>query len=136
MTRPVAPLDLATPGRPLFDIEGTDAGEVVDDLVGSALSYELGTDGMLPGFDDAVTGAAAGETRTFTFTPEAGEFEGKELSVAVTVTTVRERNLPEADDSFAQLASEFDTIEELRDDLRERLSRVKVLVDACPPVLE
>jgi trigger factor len=111
----------------LFDIEGTDAGEVVEDLVGSALSYELGTDGMLPGFDDAVTGAAAGETRTFTFTPEAGEFEGKELSVDVTVTTVRERALPEADDAFAQLASEFDTIDELRDDLRERLGRVKLL---------
>ena len=111
----------------LFDINGTDDGAVVEDLVGSALSYELGTDGMLPGFDDAITGAEAGETRTFAFTPEAGEFEGKELSVDVTVTTVRERALPEADDAFAQLASEFDTIDELRDDLRERLGRVKLL---------
>ena len=111
----------------LFDINGTDDGAVVEDLVGSALSYELGTDGMLPGFDDAITGAGAGETRTFAFTPEAGEFEGKELSVDVTVTTVRERALPEADDAFAQLASEFDTIDELRDDLRERLGRVKLL---------
>ena len=111
----------------LFDINGTDDGAVVEDLVGSALSYELGTDGMLPGFDDAITGAGAGETRTFAFTPEAGEFEGKELSVDVTVTTVRERALPEADDAFAQLASEFDNIDELRDDLRERLGRVKLL---------
>jgi trigger factor len=111
----------------LVDIAGTNDGEPVEDLVGTALSYELGTDGMLPGFDEAVVGATAGESRTFSFTPEVGEFEGTALDVAVTVSAVRERVLPDADDSFAQLASEFDTIDELRDDLRTRLARVKLL---------
>ncbi len=99
----------------------------VEDLVATALSYELGTEGMLPGFDEALEGASAGDTRSFTFTPEAGEYEGKEIAVTVVVSTVRERVLPEADDAFAQLASEFDTIEELRDDLRTRLAGVKRL---------
>ena len=99
----------------------------VEDLVATALSYEVGTGGMLPGFDEAVAGVSAGEERTFTFTPEAGEYAGKDIEVTVKVTTVRERELPPADDDFAQLASEFDTIDELKADLRERLARVKVL---------
>lgn len=112
----------------LVDLSGADAeGTAIEDLSGNALSYELGTDGMLPGFDDAVRGSAAGETRAFEFTPEVGEFEGQPLTVTVTVSAVRERSLPEADDSFAQMASEFDTIDELRDDVRTRLGRVRVL---------
>jgi trigger factor len=111
----------------LFDLSGEHDGAPVEDLVATALSYELGTEGMLPGFDEALDGASAGDTRTFTFTPEAGEFEGKEITVTVVVSSVRERSLPEADDAFAQLASEFDTIEELRDDLRSRLAGVKRL---------
>lgn len=114
----------------LVNIRGSHNGQDVPDLSGNALSYELGTDGMLPGFDDAVRGAAAEEERTFTFTPEGGEWGGKELSVTVTVSAVRERDLPPADDSFAQLASEFDTIEELRADLRTRLGRVRVVEQA------
>ncbi|HET7901330.1 MAG TPA: trigger factor [Candidatus Nanopelagicales bacterium] len=111
----------------LVDVSGTLEGENVEDLQGSAMSYELGTDGMLPGFDDAVSGAEAGETRTFVFSPEVGEYAGKDLDVSVVVSQVRERVLPDADDSFAQLASEFDTIDELRADIRERLAKVKVL---------
>ncbi len=112
----------------LVDLLGYEAdGTSVEDLSGHAMSYELGTDGMLPGFDDAVRGATAGETRTFEFTPEGGEYVGRPLTVNVTVSAVRERALPEADDDFAQLASEFDTIGELRDDIRTRLGRVHVL---------
>jgi len=111
----------------LFDITGEHDGDTVEDLVATALSYELGTEGMLPGFDEALEGASAGDTRTFTFTPDGGEYEGKDITVTVVVSTVRERSLPEADDAFAQLASEFDTIGELRADLRTRLARVKVL---------
>ena len=112
----------------LVDLLGYEAdGSSVEDLSGHALSYELGTDGMLPGFDDAVRGATAGEARTFEFTPEGGEFVGRPLTVNVTVSAVRERALPAADDDFAQLASEFDTIAELRDDIRTRLGRVRVL---------
>ena len=112
----------------LVDLLGYEAdGTSVEDLSGHAMSYELGTDGMLPGFDDAVRGATAGEPRTFEFTPEGGEYVGRPLTVNVTVSAVRERALPEADDDFAQLASEFDTIGELRDDIRTRLGRVRVL---------
>jgi trigger factor len=112
----------------LVDLLGYEAdGSSVEDLSGHALSYELGTDGMLPGFDDAVRGATAGESRTFEFTPEGGEYVGRPLTVNVTVSAVRERALPAADDDFAQMASEFDTIGELRDDIRTRLGRVRVL---------
>jgi trigger factor len=111
----------------LFDITGAKDGETIEDLVATALSYELGTDGMLPGFDEALEGASAGDVRTFTFVPEVGEHQGQDIEVTVTVSGVRERELPAADDSFAQLASEFDTIDELRDDLRTRLGRVKLM---------
>lgn len=111
----------------LFDLSGDLDGEAVEDLQATAMSYEVGTGGMLPGFDEAVEGAAAGDERTFTFTPEGGEYADKAIEVTVKVSTVRERELPAADDDFAQLASEFDTIDELKADLRERLGRVKLL---------
>ena len=112
----------------LVDIAGaTPEGDAVEDLVGNALSYELGTDGMLPGFDDAVRGSAKGDVRTFEFTPQNGDWAGIPLTVTATVGAVRERELPALDDDFAQLASEFDTVDELRGDVRERLTRVRRL---------
>ncbi len=115
----------------LVDVSGVDADDNnIDDLSSSAMSIELGDDGVLPGFDDAIRGASAGEVRTFEFTPTAGEYEGRPLTVTITVSAVRERELPAADDSFAVLASEFDTIDELRDDLRERLGRVRLMEQA------
>ncbi|MFM8352135.1 MAG: trigger factor [Actinomycetales bacterium] len=112
----------------LVNLSGTTAaGEVVEDLAGQALSYEVGSEGLLPGADDAVRGASAGDLRTFPFTPLGGQWEGQELLVTIEVATVRERVLPALDDDFVQLASEFDTLPELRADLRERLSRVRKL---------
>lgn len=111
----------------LVDIRGEADGESIDDLTANALSYELGTDGMLPGFDDAVRGAKADEDRSFVFTPEGGEHAGKGIVVTVTVKAVRERNLPDLDDEFAQMASEFDTVDDLRKDVEERLARLKRL---------
>ncbi len=112
----------------LVDISGATAeGDDVEDLSGQALSYELGTDGMLPGFDDAVRGASAGDTRTLEFTPQNGDWAGVPLVATAVVTGVRERELPDLDDDFAQMASEFDTAEELREDMRERLKRMKRL---------
>jgi trigger factor len=99
----------------------------VEDLAGQALSYEVGSEGLLPGADDAVRGANAGDLRTFPFTPLGGQWEGQELLVTIEVAAVRERVLPALDDDFVQLASEFDTLPELRADLRERLSRVRKL---------
>ena len=109
----------------LVDIDGFDGDSAVEDLSASSLSYELGTDGMLPGFDDAVRGASKGDTRVLDFTPQNGDWAGVPLKATVTVSGVRERVLPALDDSFAQLASEFDTVAELNDDIRTRLVRVK-----------
>jgi len=82
---------------------------------------------MLPGFDDAVRGAAKGDTVVLDFTPQNGDWAGINLKASVTVSAVRERVLPPLDDSFAQLASEFDTVAELNDDIKTRLVRVKRL---------
>ena len=68
---------------------------------------------------------SAGESTTFTTTLVGGDLAGREAEVAVTVRTVKEREMPAVDDEFAQLASEFDTLDELRADLTERLARVK-----------
>lgn len=110
----------------LVNLSGTTAdGVVVEDLAGQALSYEVGSEGLLPGADEAVRGASAGDRRTFPFTPLGGQWADQELMVTIEVTAVRERVLPALDDDFVQLASEFDTLPELRADLRERLSRVR-----------
>jgi trigger factor len=110
----------------LVDLSGaTDSGDAVEDLSGNALSYEIGTDGMLPGFDDAMRGAATGETRTFPFTPSNGDWAGVPLTVTATITAVRERELPALDEEFVVMASEFDTVEELREDAKTRVERLK-----------
>jgi trigger factor len=79
----------------------------------------------LPGLDDVLVGMSAGDSATFVTQLVGGDFAGRDADVAVTVRTVKEKQLPELEDDFAQLASEFDTLEELRADLRERLTRVK-----------
>jgi trigger factor len=112
----------------IVDVSGaTPEGDALDELAGTAMSYELGTDGMLPGFDDAVRGASAGDVRTFDFTPGNGDWAGIPLTVTVTVSGVREKELPTIDDDFAQLASEFDTVADLRADMTARLTRVRRL---------
>lgn len=110
----------------LVDLAGSCEGDEVEDLNASALSFEVGgKEEPLPGFDEAVRGAVADEVRTFSFPAEAGEYEGKDIDVTVTVTTVRERELPAADDDFALMASEFDTMDELTDDVRSQVVRSK-----------
>jgi trigger factor len=110
----------------LIDLAGSCEGEEVADLNASALSFEVGgKEEPLPGFDEAVRGASAEDVRSFSFPAEAGEYAGKDIDVTVTVQKVRERELPVADDDFALMASEFDTMDELTADIRERLSRMK-----------
>ncbi len=110
----------------LVDLSGACEGEEVEDLNASALSFELGgKEEPLPGFDDAVRGASADDVRVFSFPAEAGQYEGKDIEVTVTVTSVRERELPTADDDFAVMASEFDTMDELTDDVRQKARRMK-----------
>lgn len=97
--------------------------EEIDSVTG--ISYQVGSGTMLPGMDAALAGMKAGETSTFKDTLAGGDHEGEEADVTVTVQNVKESELPEADDDFAQLASEFDTIEELRTDLREQVGKDK-----------
>jgi len=108
-----------------IDLAATVDGEDVAEAKTSGLSYEVGSGDLVEGIDDAIVGASAGDSRTFTTQLVAGDHSGKDAEVTVTVQTVKVRELPEADDDFAQLASEFDTIDELKGDLRERLTRVK-----------
>ncbi|MGJ0204509.1 trigger factor [Leucobacter sp. gxy201] len=99
-------------------------GEDVDQA--SGVSYEVGAGNLLEGTDEAVETLTAGETTTFASQLLGGEHEGKEAEVELTLTAVKERELPEADDEFAQLASEFDTIAELRESLKEQADRTAV----------
>jgi trigger factor len=120
--RPVAAGDYVS-----IDLKATVDGEEVPGGSTTGLSYEVGTDSVMPGLDDALVGTSAGDERTFTTELVAGEFAGRTADVAVTVRSVKEKELPPLDDEFAQTASEFDTLEEFRADVRGRLQRVKAL---------
>ena len=102
-------------------------GEEIEGGSAKGLSYVVGSGDLVDGLDDAITGKSAGESATFTTTLRQGEHAGDEAEVTATVKSVKVKELPEVDDEFAQLASEFDTVDELRADLRERLGRVRVL---------
>ena len=122
-----------------IDLSATVDGAEVEEARTTGLSYEIGSGQLVEGIDDALIGAAAGETKTFTTQLVAGEYEGRDAEVAVKVENIKKRELPEADDEFAQLASEFDTLDELKADLRERLGRVNKMqqgVQARDKVLE
>lgn len=108
-----------------IDLSATVDGKEVEEAATTGLSYQVGSGELVEGIDEAVIGATAGETKTFTAKLVAGQYAGQDAEVTVTVNTVKERELPEADDEFAQLASEFDTIEEFTANLREQLARVK-----------
>jgi trigger factor len=108
-----------------IDLAATVDGEEVPGGSATNLSHEVGSNQLLPGLDDTVDGMAAGDSATFTSNLVAGDFAGREAEVAVTVRSVKERELPELDDDFAGLASEFDTLEELRADVAQRLRRVR-----------
>ncbi|MDX6301816.1 MAG: trigger factor, partial [Nocardioidaceae bacterium] len=108
-----------------IDLRAVVDGEELPDATADGLTYKIGTGDLVDGLDDAVIGLSAGETATFTTALVAGDHAGREAEVTVTVNSVSERVLPEVDDEFAQLASEFDTVAEMRDDLVERIRRVK-----------
>lgn len=105
----------------VIDLSATIGGTVVD--TASAISYEVGSGDLIDGLDDAVETLTAGESTTFTSTLLGGDHAGEEAEIAITVTSVKEREIPDADDEFAQVASQFDTIGELRADLREQLAK-------------
>ncbi|WP_327694891.1 trigger factor [Streptomyces sp. NBC_00459] len=108
-----------------LDLEAKVDGEVLEDGVATGVSYTIGSGELLEGVDAAVTGVEAGGEATFTSELKGGSAAGKEAEVTVKVTQVAARELPALDDEFAQLASEFDTLEELRADSRKRLENMK-----------
>ncbi|GAA2916566.1 trigger factor [Microbacterium keratanolyticum] len=104
-----------------LDLVATIDGAEIDRAEG--VSYEVGSGELLEGIDDAIESLTAGEDTTFRSKLVGGDHAGSEAEVSVTVKAVKERELPEADDDFAQIASEFDTIAELRESLSERVSQ-------------
>ncbi|WP_319437549.1 trigger factor [Mycobacterium sp. RTGN5] len=108
-----------------IDLSATVDGEDLPDAATEGLSHEVGSGQLIDGLDDAIVGLAEGESKVFTTKLAAGEHVGDDAEVTVTVKSIKERELPEADDEFAQLASEFDTIEELRENLVDQVKRVK-----------
>lgn len=107
-----------------LDLVATIDGAEVDRA--DSVSYEVGSGELLEGIDEAVESLTAGEDTTFRSTLIGGDHAGEEAEVAVSIKSVKERELPEADDDFAQIASEFDTIGELRESLVERVQQQAV----------
>jgi trigger factor len=115
----------------VIDLKAHRDGEPVEGAEVSGMSYQVGRGGMIEGLDDALSGMSAGEEKTFTTQLVSGDLVGEDVEVGVAVSQVQEQELPELDDEFAQMASEFDTIAELNDDVRERLGRGKRLEQAA-----
>ena len=117
--RPAADKDFVT-----IDIAAEIDGEQVD--AANDLSYQIGSGTMLDGIDEALTGLSAGEEATFETKLSGGEHAGEQAVIKVKLSAVKERELPAADDEFAQLASEFDTIDELKEDIKKQVAEAKV----------
>ncbi|HEY0772779.1 MAG TPA: trigger factor, partial [Nocardioidaceae bacterium] len=115
----------------VMDLKAMKDGEVVEGAEVAGMSYQVGRGGMLEGLDEALTGMKAGDEKTFTSELVGGDVAGMPVEVEVKVTAVKEQELPELDDEFAQTASEFDTVDELVADVRTRLERGKRLEQAA-----
>lgn len=113
-----------------IDLAAAIDGEPVEEASTEGLSHEVGSGQLIDGLDDAVIGLKAGESKVFVSKLVAGEHTGEDADITVTVQSVKERELPELDDDFAQLASEFDTVDELRASLRERVEQSKQVEQA------
>lgn len=115
----------------VIDLKAVQDGEVVEGAEISGTSYQVGRGGMIEGLDEALVGMSAGEETTFSSQLVGGDLVGQDVEVQVKVTQVQEQELPELDDEFAQLASEFDTVDELVADVRARLGNGKRLEQAA-----
>ncbi len=107
-----------------IDLTARIDGQEVDGGKANEISYEVGSNRMIDGLDEALVGMNTGDTKTFT-TQLVGQKDGETGDVEIVVKAVKERELPALDDSFAKLASEFDTVAELRADFADRLKRIK-----------
>jgi trigger factor len=124
--RPVQEGDVVT-----IDLVASRDGETVDGGEVSGYSYKVGSGELLEGVDAALTGLSAGGEATFQSQLLGGDAAGEDVDVLVRVSAVKQQELPEFDDEFAQTASEFDTADELREDVRTRLERGKRLEQAA-----
>ena len=109
-----------------IDLLATDGGKEIDGGSANEISYEVGSASMIEGLDEALIGLKVGESKSFE-TALVGMPESQKASVQVTLKAVKKRELPPLDDAFAKLASEFETLAELKADLSNRLQRVKEL---------
>lgn len=122
-----------------LDLSGKQNGEVLEEASATGVTYKLGSGGMLEGLDEAATGLKAGESTTFTSTLVGGAHKDEEAEIELTVTKVAEQELPELDDEFAQMVSQFDTVEEMKADLSDaivRQARLRQATEARDKVLE
>ena len=127
--------NLVTVDRPIakgdfvqVDLIATIGDNTIDSA--NSISYEVGSGQLIDGIDEALDTLTAGETTTFESKLLGGDHEGEMAQIEITVLSVKERELPEADDDFAQIASQFDTIAELKDDLKGQLERQGVFTQA------
>ena len=115
----------------VLDLVAMQDGQAVEGAEVSDMSYQVGRGGMIEGLDEALAGLSAGEETTFTTQLVGGDLVGEDVEVTVRVSQVQEQELPELDDEFAQQASEFDTYDELVEDVRGRLGNGKRLEQAA-----
>jgi trigger factor len=113
-----------------IDLSASVDGTPVDDAQASGISYEVGSGSLVDGLDEALTGMSAGDAATFSSELSGGEMAGQQAEVAVTVHSVKVKELPELDDEFAQSASEYDTLGEFRAGTRARLAGAKRMQQA------
>lgn len=114
----------------VFDLVATQDGKPLEDAEAKAVQYKVGAGGMVDGLDEALVGMQAGETKNFTSTLVGGKLKGIEADIEIKLDKVLEQQLPDVDDEFAQMVSEFDTVEEMLDDLKENLLRINRLEQA------
>ena len=111
----------------VMDLRAEIDGANIEEQQANEVSYEVGAGSVLQGLDAALEGMSAGEEKSFKTELVGGENAGEEADVIINVKSVKEKVLPELDDEFAQLASEFDTLDELKDSIREQAHRNKLI---------
>jgi len=111
----------------VMDLSASIDGEELEEQAASDVSYEVGAGSVLQGLDDNLVGMAAGDEKVFTTRLVGGEHADQEAEVKIKVKSVKEKVLPELDDEFAQLTSEFDTLDELKESIRAQVRRNKLI---------
>ena len=109
----------------IIDITAEIDGEKIEDASTEGLSYRIGDDDLIKGLDTALRGMKTGEDNEFTSTIQSGEHKDEEATIKVHVQQSKERKLPTMDDEFAQMASEFDTMDELRESTKTQVEETK-----------